>query len=66
MGANGGREAERAARTASCKKRGFCPSCGARRMVETAALLADDVLPLKALRQWVLSLPFGCLPKRQG
>ena len=29
----------------SCKKRGFCPSCGARRMAETAALLADEVLP---------------------
>jgi hypothetical protein len=27
----------------SCKKRGFCPSCGARRMAETAALLADEV-----------------------
>lgn len=27
----------------SCKKRGFCPSCGARRMAETAALLADVV-----------------------
>lgn len=25
----------------SCKKRGFCPSCGARRMAETAALLAE-------------------------
>ena len=25
----------------SCKKRGFCPSCGARRMAETAALLAN-------------------------
>ena len=24
----------------SCKKRGFCPFCGARRMAETAALLA--------------------------
>ncbi len=23
----------------SCKKRGFCPSCGARRMAETAAIL---------------------------
>jgi ribosomal protein S27E len=41
----------------SCKKRGFCPSCGARRMVETAALLADEVLPERPLRQWVLSLP---------
>lgn len=41
----------------SCKKRGFCPSCGARRMVETAALLADEVLPERPLRQWALSLP---------
>ena len=29
----------------SCKRRGFCPSCGARRMVETAAHLVDNVLP---------------------
>ena len=29
----------------SCKRRGFCPSCGARRMAESAALLVDDVLP---------------------
>src|SRR5690606_6168677 len=43
----------------SCKKRGFCPSCGARRMAETAALLADDVLPDRPMRQWVLSLPFA-------
>ena len=28
----------------SCKGRGFCPSCGARRMVESAALLVDEVL----------------------
>ena len=41
----------------SCKKRGFCPSCGARRMAETAALLADEVLPERPLRQWMLSLP---------
>ena len=41
----------------SCKKRGFCPSCGARRMAEAAALLADEVLPERPLRQWVLSLP---------
>jgi hypothetical protein len=25
----------------SCKLRGFCPSCGARRMVETSAHLID-------------------------
>jgi ribosomal protein S27E len=41
----------------SCKMRGFCPSCGARRMAETAALLADEALPERPLRQWVLSLP---------
>jgi ribosomal protein S27E len=42
----------------SCKRRGFCPSCGARRMAETAALLVDDVLPYKPIRQWVLSFPY--------
>jgi hypothetical protein len=43
----------------SCKRRGFCPSCGGRRMAETAALLVDEVLPGVAIRQWVLSLPFA-------
>ena len=42
----------------SCKMRGFCPSCGSRRMAETAALLADDVFPDVPLRQWVISFPF--------
>lgn len=42
----------------SCKYRGFCPSCGVRRMVETAALLVDDILPRKPIRQWVLSFPY--------
>ncbi|HAX6818771.1 TPA: IS91 family transposase, partial [Escherichia coli] len=42
----------------SCKKRGFCPSCGARRMAESAALLVDEVLPEQPMRQWVLSFPF--------
>tara|TARA_A200000159_G_scaffold118992_1_gene112888 strand:+ start:712 stop:2097 length:1386 start_codon:yes stop_codon:yes gene_type:complete len=41
----------------SCKRRGFCPSCGARRMAESAALLVDDVLQGYPVRQWVLSLP---------
>lgn len=41
----------------SCKKRGICPSYGARRMAETAALLADEKLPERPLRQWMLSLP---------
>ena len=30
----------------SCKKRAFCPSCGARRMAKSA-------------RQWVLSFPYN-------
>ena len=41
----------------SCKGRGFCPSCGGRRMVERAAHLVDAVLPDVPVRQWVLSLP---------
>lgn len=41
----------------SCKRRGFCPSCGARRMAETAIHLVDEVLPVKPIRQWVLSFP---------
>ena len=41
----------------SCKKRGFCPSCGARRMAETAAHLVDHVIPRVPVRQWVLSFP---------
>ena len=39
----------------SCKGRGFCPSCGAKRMVEGAALLADEILPDQPIRQWVIS-----------
>jgi len=42
----------------SCKRRGFCPSCGARRMAETAAHLVDHVIPHEPIRQWVLSFPF--------
>jgi ribosomal protein S27E len=42
----------------SCKRRGFCPSCGARRMAESAALLVDEVFPKEPIRQWVLSFPF--------
>ena len=42
----------------SCKRRGFCPSCGARRMVESAAHLVDHVFPEAPVRQWVLTFPF--------
>lgn len=42
----------------SCKCRGSCPSCGARRMNQTAANLVDLVLPDQPVRQWVVSLPW--------
>ena len=41
----------------SCKGRGFCPSCGGRRMAERAAHLIDHALPNVPVRQWVLTLP---------
>ena len=41
----------------SCKRRGFCPSCGARRMVESAAHLVDHVFPEVPIRQYVLTFP---------
>ena len=42
----------------SCKRRGFCPSCCARRMNDEAAHLVDQVLPKVAYRQWVISFPY--------
>ena len=41
----------------SCKRRGFCPACGARRMAETAPHLVDHVMPQVPVRQWVISFP---------
>ena len=38
----------------SCKRRGFCPSCGARCMAQAAAHLVDHVIPNVPVRQWVL------------
>ena len=35
----------------------FYPSCGARRMAETAAYLVDSVIPRVPVRQWWLSFP---------
>ena len=35
----------------SCKRRGFCASCGARRMAETGAHLVDHVIPPVPVRQ---------------
>ena len=42
----------------SCKRRGFCPGCTGRRMADTAARLADNVIPRVPVRQWVLSFPY--------
>jgi len=42
----------------SCKNRGLCPSCSARRMCNTAAHVVDRILPNVPVRQWVLSLPW--------
>ena len=35
----------------SCQRRGFCPSCDARRIAQTAAHLVDDVSPHVPVRQ---------------
>ncbi len=43
----------------SCKRRGFCPSCGGRRMADTAAHLVERVLPVVPVRQRVLTLPYA-------
>lgn len=49
----------------SCKRRGFCPSCGARRMIETSAHLVDHVIPNVPVRQWVLSFPWPLVRYKQ-
>jgi hypothetical protein len=41
----------------SCRGRGFCPSCGGRRMSELAAHLVERVLPAVPIRQWVFTVP---------
>ena len=41
----------------SCKRRGICPSCTARRMADTAAHIVDRVLPRAPYRQWVFTVP---------
>lgn len=41
----------------SCKKRGFCPSCWAKRMAESAEHLVENILPVAPYRQFVVSFP---------
>jgi DNA-directed RNA polymerase subunit RPC12/RpoP len=50
----------------SCKGRGVCPACNARRMVQTAAHLTDHVLPALPVRQWVLAVPKGLPSSSRG
>ena len=42
----------------SCKGRGFCPSCGGKRMTDTASHLTACVVPLVPVRQFVSSFPY--------
>ena len=42
----------------SCKLRGFCPSCAARRMVDSSSYLLEQVIPHVPMRQWVVSFPW--------
>jgi hypothetical protein len=42
----------------SCKGRGWCPSCAAKRALETSTHLGE-VLPRVGYRQWTLTLPRG-------
>lgn len=41
----------------SCKGRGLCPSCGAKRAAELAAFLADEVVENVGHAQWVFTIP---------
>lgn len=53
----------------SCKKRGFCGSCGAKRAEETSFHLTDNVLTVTPYRQWVVTLPiplrFWCIANKK-
>ncbi len=41
----------------SCKGRGLCPSCGAKRAAEFAAFLKDEVVADVGRAQWVFTVP---------
>ena len=43
----------------SCKGRGFCPSCGHRRMLDSQAHITDAILPDLPIRQFVFTFPFA-------
>jgi hypothetical protein len=41
----------------SCKGRGLCPSCGAKRAAELAAFLSDEVVEEVGHARWVFTVP---------
>ncbi len=41
----------------SCKRRGVCPSCGAKHAAELAAFLQDEVVEQVGHAQWVFTIP---------
>lgn len=41
----------------SCKKRGACPSCDAKRSTVTTSRTLEELLPRVPYRQWVLTVP---------
>jgi hypothetical protein len=41
----------------SCKGRGLCPSCGAKRAAELGAFLVDEVVEDVGHAQWVFTIP---------
>ena len=41
----------------SCKGRGLCPSCGAKRAADTANRLREDALEPVGHAQWVFTVP---------
>jgi hypothetical protein len=43
----------------ACKGRGFCPTCGGRRMNERAERWLEELWPRAPVRQWVLTVPWA-------
>lgn len=50
----------------SCKNRDVCPTCGGRRMADTAAHLVDRVIPAVPVRQWISRRVAALLERRDG
>lgn len=41
----------------TCKRRGFCPDCLERRMMERSQVIVDTIVGETPVRHWILSLP---------